>query len=94
MSVRFATTLHTEDGGGSWKTHSSDTRAVLDSVAFATPRSGWAVGYEGTILHTEDGGGSWKTQSSGTRGSLCSVAFATPQSGWAVGGEGTILHWN
>ena len=68
------------------------TSANLQSVAFATPQSGWAVGQRGTILHTEDGGASWKPQSRGTASDLCSVAFVTPQSAWAVGEYGTILH--
>jgi photosystem II stability/assembly factor-like uncharacterized protein len=77
---------------GSWKMQTSGTNANLESVAFPTPQSGWAVGDDGAILHTEDGGGSWKTQTSGTNARLLSVAFATPQSGWAVGSDGIIVH--
>ena len=72
------TILHTEDGGSTWKTQSSGTAAKLNSVAFATPQSGWAVGKQGTILHTDDGGGTWTIQNSGTSADLRSIAVAKP----------------
>ena len=93
--------LHTEDSGNTWKEQKSGsgTGDFLTSVDFATPQSGWAVGYDldtnsGTILHTEDGGTTWKTQVRGDAGGLeklRSVTFATPQSGWAVG-DSQIVH--
>jgi hypothetical protein len=52
--------LHTEDGGRSWNPQFSNSNAYLSSVAFVTPQSGWAVGWDGTIPHTEDGGKSWR----------------------------------
>jgi photosystem II stability/assembly factor-like uncharacterized protein len=85
--------LHTDDGGASWNPQSSGTPSLLESVAFVTPLSGWAVGGGyGEILHTEDGGNSWKAQITKTTVSLDSIAFVTPHAGWAVGLDGTILH--
>lgn len=75
-AVGFNVILRTDDGGQSWKPHTSGTTYILYSVTFVSPQSGWAVGLGGTILHTEDGGNSWKPQTSGTTEWLTSVAFA------------------
>ena len=63
----IGTILASTDGGVSWKTQSSGTKAGLSSIQFLDPRQGWAVGDSGTILASTDGGVSWKTQSSGTK---------------------------
>jgi len=81
------TILRTEDGGVTWKPQTNGNKAALYSVAFATPKSGWAVGgvdpkfgaSKAIILHTEDGGSTWKGQTSGTTAFLNSVAFAKPR---------------
>ena len=78
--------------GGSWKAQNSGTSASLESVAFVSAQSGWAVGSDGTILHTEDSGARWQAQSSGKQDNLYSVSFVSAHSGWAVGANGTILH--
>jgi photosystem II stability/assembly factor-like uncharacterized protein/outer membrane protein assembly factor BamB len=87
--------LQTDDGGQTWKMQSS--KDWLDSVAFTTQQSGWAVSSTvdrqgSTILHTEDGGRTWQRQIVDSRSSLHFVSFVTPQSGWAGGSDGVILH--
>ncbi|MBI4489368.1 MAG: hypothetical protein HY694_09810 [Deltaproteobacteria bacterium] len=62
------------------------------SVAFIDAKTGWAVGYDGTILHTSDGGQTWNLQASKVAVPLSSVAFIDAKTGWAVGYGGTILH--
>ncbi len=73
------TILHTEDGGRTWNTQTSRTRADLIEVTFATPQSGWAVGDRGTTLHTDDGGNTWTPQRCGTLVGLRSIVFARPR---------------
>jgi photosystem II stability/assembly factor-like uncharacterized protein len=53
--------LCTVDGGHTWKKQDSGTRKRLKSVAFLTPKTGWAVGYM-AFLHTQDGGHTWQEQ--------------------------------
>ena len=55
----IGTILASTDGGVSWKTQSSGTKARLSSIQFLDPRQGWAVGDSGTILASTDGGVSW-----------------------------------
>lgn len=63
----------------------------LTAIQFVNRRTGWIVGYSGTILHTTDGGQNWRTQRSGTDGYLLDMHFADRYRGWAVGQEGIIL---
>ncbi|WP_068636576.1 WD40/YVTN/BNR-like repeat-containing protein [Thauera butanivorans] len=76
-----------------WVPQHSGTSNELHSVSF-TPdgRSGWAVGFGGTILATTDGGQTWVAQRSGTPNELRALSIAQDgRSAWAVGFGGTIL---
>lgn len=86
----------TADGGKTWVVQTTGTEVELNSVRFsADAKSGWAVGYLGTILATTDGGGTWVTQTRGARAAMSSVHFTTDgKSGWAVGENGTITATN
>lgn len=54
--------LRSADGGQSWITIGSPTKAALTGIAFADAQTGWAVGHDGLILKTADGGLSWTIQ--------------------------------
>jgi photosystem II stability/assembly factor-like uncharacterized protein len=80
-------------GGGSlWFPQDSGTTSHLWEIHFADSRTGWAVGYGGTILHTIDGGKTWTKQVSGTTLNLARGHFADSRTGWVIGYGGTILH--
>lgn len=76
--------------GSSWVTQTTPTSAALESVAFPTITTGWAVGATGTIVATTNGGASWTAQTSGTTQTLWDVACASTSVCWAVGNSGTI----
>jgi photosystem II stability/assembly factor-like uncharacterized protein len=46
--------LHTVNGGKTWKQQRRTVYTPLNSVAFPSPESGWAVGDKGVILHTKE----------------------------------------
>ncbi len=74
--------------GRSWEQRASGTGATLLAADFAPDRSGFVVGFDGTILRTPDGGATWQQQTSGREGmerSLTSVACLNPEQAWAVG---------
>jgi photosystem II stability/assembly factor-like uncharacterized protein len=59
---------HTDDGGRTWHSQTSNVVTELNSVCFIDERRGWVVGGEnrpyaaatrGVVLRTEDGGRSW-----------------------------------
>lgn len=85
--------LSTTDGGATWKEQAFPAGLTMDDIAFPSPRSGWAVGFDqGTggvaILHTVDGGHTWTHQAlPPTLGSatLNAVTFVDPLHGWVVG---------
>jgi photosystem II stability/assembly factor-like uncharacterized protein len=92
--------LHTEDAGRTWQQQSSGTETDLDSVAFNSPKSGWATGYANwhhVVLHTEDGGLSWHEKVIGnSKEQFGDIYFNTPTSGWIILLEehdaGSVLH--
>ncbi len=74
--------------GEHWQQSTSGTQATLLAADFASDRSGFAVGTDGTILCTSDGGANWQEQTSGLEGSersLTSVACLAPDEAWTVG---------
>jgi len=83
--------VHTDDGGGTWKTQNSG-KGTFYSTTFPTRLSGWAVGGGGAIWHSGDGGETWGGQTSGSTSDLCQIDFVGPEFGWVVGDAGTILH--
>ncbi len=100
--------LHTSDGGLTWaaqyeKAPPADTTFSyfrLDSISFADPRNGWAVGSSETswvtdhwehhdaILHTTDGGAHWQEQGQELYTSwdleFFGVQSLSSQNGWAL----------
>lgn len=83
--------LHSRDGGKTWQTQTSGTRARLYALQFVDPQLGWAVGNEGMILATDDGGATWQVQTNDTGWWLFAVHFIDRRRGWAVGRGGVIL---
>ncbi len=82
---RYGTIVHTTDGGATWISQQSGTRADLVAVTFVDGLTGWAVGTFGTIVHTGDGGLTWQVQRAPTIDEFEDVFFVTPLEGWAVG---------
>jgi photosystem II stability/assembly factor-like uncharacterized protein len=73
------TILRTVDGGDSWFQQDSGTEINLIAVAFATEKTGWAVG-NGTFLRTTDGGANWLSRSMQLLPS--SLSFVDESNGW------------
>jgi photosystem II stability/assembly factor-like uncharacterized protein len=78
------------NGGSTWWAATVSNPASLNGIHFASPLSGFAVGYSGAIRSTTDGGLNWSTENSGTTANLYSV-HCVSTSCWAVGSGGTIL---
>ena len=83
--------VHSGDGGQTWTTQNSGTRASLYVIAAPTRESLWAVGDSGVILRSSDGGTSWRRQYSPASASLFCVEFDDSRNGWISGDFGTIL---
>jgi photosystem II stability/assembly factor-like uncharacterized protein len=80
----------TTDGGLNWSTTIYDQ--AIESVAFPTTVSGFAVGAVGRILHTTDTGTTWTDQTSGSSANLHDASFASDAlTGITVGDGGVIL---
>jgi hypothetical protein len=79
--------------GKNWSRQSTKPTDALFAVHFrADGKTGWAVGWNGTIRTTIDGGDIWTAQDSGTNEDLYAAHFqADGRTGWAVGQSGTIL---
>jgi photosystem II stability/assembly factor-like uncharacterized protein len=56
---------YSDDNGASWTQAAVPVDVTLTSVAFATPKIGWAAGHYGVILRTDDGGVTWQEQLNG-----------------------------
>jgi photosystem II stability/assembly factor-like uncharacterized protein len=57
--------FYSDNGGGNWHQAAVPVSSTITSIAFATPRTGWAAGGLGVILKTEDGGATWTKQLDG-----------------------------
>jgi len=55
-----------DDDGQSWHQAQVPVSATITSIAFASPKVGWATGALGVVLNTLDGGQSWVKQLDGT----------------------------
>ncbi len=88
------TILYTGDNGLSWEksTLIGNTDTRFNSVFFASPKLGWAVGANGAISACSGGGRLWRNQNSITTTNLNDVYFTTTRDGWAVGDDGVIAH--
>lgn len=51
--------ITSDDDGATWSQAAVPVGAMLNAVAFADPREGWAVGHRGVILHSTDAGRTW-----------------------------------
>ena len=69
--------IYSDDNGQSWKQAAVPVDVTLTTVAFATPRNGWAGGALGVVLHSTDGGLMWKTQITGIQVNQLVAAAAT-----------------
>ncbi|MCC6861084.1 MAG: hypothetical protein IT158_21125 [Bryobacterales bacterium] len=84
--------LHSGDAGKTWQQQRTFTGASLESVQFLDERSGWAVGWSGTVLRTTDGGANWRAVPvPGVNETLTSVFFKDERGGWITGMLGTLL---
>ena len=81
----------TTDGGRQWTPGASVTQKGLLAVSFPGARTGWAVGYDGTVVATTDGGATWKTQNTGGGYQLQQVSFSDGEHGWALIGHKALL---
>ena len=59
--------LLSDDSGKTWRQARVPVSVTLTSVAFPSPKQGWAAGHAGVILHTDDGGETWAVQLDGKR---------------------------
>jgi photosystem II stability/assembly factor-like uncharacterized protein len=87
--------LLSDDDGKSFRQAGSVAADVtLNSVSFADPLNGWAVGHWGVVLRTKDGGETWTRQRSDIEVDqpLFSVYFKDSHEGWAVGLWSLMLH--
>lgn len=90
----FGISLHTTDGGLTWKQQKTPVETTLFGVFFKDATTGWAVGGDATILHTEDGGVTWNPQHSPVVARPFFDVVVRGQTGWIVGEAGTILKSN
>jgi len=75
--------LQTTDGGDTWETRQSLSKAVI-ALDVIDENHVWAVGREGLIIYTSNGGESWATPQSPLNGTLTSVCFVDEDNGWIV----------
>jgi photosystem II stability/assembly factor-like uncharacterized protein len=79
--------LVTRDGGAGWSWSPTNVTPGffdgLSSIAFASPREGWAGG-DGVLLHTADGGLTWQTQLTAADFTFTHLSFSDVSSGWAA----------
>jgi photosystem II stability/assembly factor-like uncharacterized protein len=57
--------LRSSDGGKSWAQVPCPVSSDLVAVAFAGPRTAWAVGHDGVMLQSIDGGQNWQKRHDG-----------------------------
>jgi photosystem II stability/assembly factor-like uncharacterized protein len=57
--------LRSTDSGRSWQQVPSPVSTDLVAVAFAGPRTAWAVGHDGVMLQSTDAGSSWQKRMDG-----------------------------
>lgn len=86
--------VRSTDGGRSWAEVRSPTATLLNRVAFLEDgRTGWAVGFGGTLVHTQDAGETWVAQQSGSFAELFGLHIVSAREVWTAGagGYGTVL---
>ncbi len=90
-----AIVIKTVNGGSSWTvaTPAWTNTTCLNSIDFANPDDGVAVGTNGDIYSTRDGGASWESIDV-TPNFMYSVCFGGPDNGWAVGENGAVVSFD
>ncbi len=68
--------IYSDDNGKSWTQASVPVDLTLTSIAFATPKIGWAAGHYGAVLHTADAGATWQLQLDGVQANQLTEAAA------------------
>ncbi len=89
---RWGTILHTDNGGGTWRSQESGTDYTLNSIFFLNKDRGWAVGDGGTIVSTTDGGKKWVKEKVPVKYFLTGVHFVNARQGWIVTEKTHILN--
>jgi photosystem II stability/assembly factor-like uncharacterized protein len=86
--------LRTTDGGDSWQSQNSGTRASLSCVFFANTTYGWGGGASNAIGLSTDGGVSWAWQhpQGESRRTFMALSFINEHEGWIADNYGGILH--
>jgi photosystem II stability/assembly factor-like uncharacterized protein len=86
--------LHSLDGGKSWESQNSGTKASLRGIYFFDELIGWVVGREerpygggsvGVVLFTRDGGNKWHRQLDNSLPGLNAVRFTDRATGFMMG---------
>jgi len=77
--------------GQEWTAVTSPVTSPLNSLAFASPTDGWAVG-DSAILRWD--GSAWSVITDTVGLGLMSVDVISPTDAWAVGDGGSALHWD
>ena len=57
--------IYSDDNGQHWTQANVPVSATITSLAFASPKVGWATGALGVVLKTEDAGANWVLQLDG-----------------------------
>jgi photosystem II stability/assembly factor-like uncharacterized protein len=57
--------IYSDDAGAHWTQAEVPVSVTITSMAFATPKIGWATGGFGVVLGTQDGGANWIKQLDG-----------------------------
>jgi len=68
--------IYSDDSGKTWTQASVPVYLTLTSLAFATPKIGWAAGHYGVILNTQDAGATWQMQLNGIQANQLTQAAA------------------
>lgn len=68
--------LYSDDEGDTWRQAQVPVSVNLNSVFFATPKKGWAVGHDAVVLHTNDGGKTWQKQLDGIEAANIAIKTA------------------
>ncbi|HLG15185.1 MAG TPA: YCF48-related protein [Blastocatellia bacterium] len=93
LDERVAVVLRTTDGGTTWTERTIEQPNIriptLNSVSFANPNTGWAVGADSArlpiMLKTTDGGASWMFSRLDSQQVPTSVFFVDADTGWIAG---------
>ncbi len=84
----------TSDGGGSWEYEYLGIWGEARSLAFRTPREGWApLGHARTFMFTADSGKTWRDYPVGVDSEMYDVVFPDSVHGYMVGNHGKVLKY-